>query len=45
MVPGFAKLMVGQIRAKGSPVVAKAYATIPSVNMWDDHVSAAPYIY
>ncbi|KAI8146948.1 hypothetical protein BJV82DRAFT_665052 [Fennellomyces sp. T-0311] len=22
---------------KGSPVVAKAYATIPSVNMWDDH--------
>ncbi|KAI9498669.1 hypothetical protein BDB00DRAFT_799048 [Zychaea mexicana] len=23
--------------AKGNPVVAKAYATIPSVNMWDDH--------
>lgn len=26
-------------RFKDNPIVAKAFATIPSVNMWDDHVN------
>lgn len=26
-------------RFKDNPVIAQAFATIPSVNMWDDHVS------
>ena len=29
-------------RFEGNPWVAKAFATIPSVNMWDDHVSRHP---
>lgn len=28
---------------KESPVVARAFASIPSVNMWDDHVSSVAY--
>lgn len=32
------RLIVVHKRPAESPVVAKAYATIPSVNMWDDHV-------
>jgi hypothetical protein len=30
---------IAKISFKGNPYVAKAFATIPSVNMWDDHVS------
>lgn len=31
-------------RFEGNPWVAKAFATIPSVNMWDDHVSSSSTI-